>query len=270
MTVYAVGDIQGCLKPLKCVLDKVGFNPSQDTLWSVGDLVNRGPASLDTLRFIDGLGNACICVLGNHDLHLLACAHDRSRLRKSDTLLPILKAPDSEQLLANLRQRPLAHLDRSRNIIMTHAGVPPVWSPEETRQYAAEVEAVLRCDQQLPGFLAEMYGNEPARWNPQLEGTPRLRLITNYLTRMRFCKADGTLELKSKDAPDEPPKGYAPWYRHPRREPDVQILFGHWAALEGKVGIPGIHGLDTGCVWGNRLTLMNLDTGERLHCKCRP
>ena len=168
-----------------------------------------------------------------------------------------------------VRVRPLAYLDRSRNIIMTHAGIPPIWSSEETRQYAAEVEAVLRSDQQLPGFLPEIYGNEPARWDTQLEGMSRLRVITNYLTRMRFCKADGTLELKSKEAPGDPPKGYSPWYRHPRRDPHVQIVFGHWAALDGKVGIPGIHGLDTGCVWGNKLTLMNLDTGERLHCKCR-
>src|SRR5690554_5591529 len=144
MAVYAVGDIQGCLKPLKCLLKEVDFNPSRDTLWAVGDLVNRGPASLETLRYLDNLGNACISVLGNHDLHLLACAYDRTRLRKSDTLLPILEAPDSERLLHNLRQHPLAHFDSSRNIIMTHAGIPPIWSVAQTCQYAAEVEAVLR------------------------------------------------------------------------------------------------------------------------------
>lgn len=269
MAVYAVGDIQGCLEPLQCLLRKVDFNPSRDTLWAVGDLVNRGPASLETLRFIDGLGNACISVLGNHDLHLLACAYDRKRLRKSDTLLPILDAPDSEALLQNMRQRPLAYFDSSRNVIMSHAGIPPIWSVAETCRYAAEVEAVLRCDQQLPWFLDEMYGNEPARWDPALDGTRRLRVITNYLTRMRFCRPDGTLDLKSKEGPNDPPKGFSPWFKLPRRDQDTRIIFGHWAALEGKVKVPGIHGLDTGCVWGNRMTLMDVDSGEKYQCKCR-
>jgi len=268
MAVYAVGDIQGCLAPLQCLLREVDFNPSQDTLWAVGDLVNRGPASLDTLRYLDTLGNACISVLGNHDLHLLAAAYDPKRLRKSDTLLPILQAPDRDRLLGNLRQRPLAHFDRTRGIIMTHAGVPTVWNTAETLQYAAEVEAVLRCDQQLPWFLDEMYGNEPARWSAELDGTRRLRVITNYLTRMRFCRADGTLDLKSKETPGNAPKGFAPWFTLPRRDPEVDIIFGHWAALEGQVDIAGIHALDTGCVWGNRLTLMNVDSGEKRHCDC--
>lgn len=270
MAVYAVGDIQGCLKPLKRLLKEVDFNPSRDTLWAVGDLVNRGLSSLETLRYLDSLGNACISVLGNHDLHLLACAHDRKRLRKSDTLLPILEAPDRDRLLDNLRQRPLAHFDSGRNIIMTHAGIPPIWNVAETCQHAAEVEAALRCDQQLPWFLDEMYGNEPARWSPELDGTQRLRVITNYLTRMRFCTADGTLDLKSKETPGKSPKDYAPWFSLPRRDPHIGIIFGHWAALEGKVKIPGIHALDTGCVWGNRMTLMNVDSGEKHQCKCRP
>lgn len=268
MTVYAVGDIQGCLQPLQCLLQEVDFNPSRDTLWAVGDLVNRGPASLETLRYLDSLGNACISVLGNHDLHLLATAFDRSRLRKSDTLLPILDAPDRNRLLQNLRQRPLAHFDDARNAIITHAGVPPIWNVAETRQYAAEVEAVLRCDEQLPWFLDEMYGNEPARWSPELDSIQRLRLITNYLTRMRFCKPDGTLDLTSKEGPGDAPKGYSPWFELPRRDPHIRIIFGHWAALEGKVNITGIHALDTGCVWGHRLTLMNVDNGEKYQCKC--
>ena len=270
MAVYAVGDIQGCLQPLQCLLQEVDFNPSRDTLWAVGDLVNRGPASLETLRYLDSLGNAFISVLGNHDLHLLACAHDRKRLRRSDTLLPILEAPDRDRLLDNLRQRPLAHFDSGRNIIMTHAGIPPIWNVAETCQHAAEVEAVLRCDQQLPWFLDEMYGNEPARWSPELDGTQRLRVITNYLTRMRFCTADGTLDLKSKEVPGKSPKDYVPWFSLPRRDAHIRIIFGHWAALEGKVKVPGIHALDTGCVWGNRMTLMNVDSGEKHRCKCRP
>lgn len=268
MTVYAVGDIQGCLKPLQCLLQEVDFNPSRDTLWAAGDLVNRGPSSLETLRFLDNLGNACLSVLGNHDLHLLAVAYDVKRLRKSDTLRPILEAPDRERLLRNLRERPLAHLDVARGIIMTHAGIPPIWSPEETVSFAAEVEAVLRCDEQLPWFLDEMYGNEPARWHPDLDGTRRLRVITNYLTRMRFCSADGTLDLKAKEAADRAPKGFSPWFTLPRRAPEIRVIFGHWAALEGKVDVPGIHALDTGCVWGNSLTLMNVDTGEKYQCDC--
>lgn len=268
MTAYAVGDLQGCLKPLKCLLEEVGFNPSQDSLWCVGDLVNRGPDSLETLRFIDSLGNACIAVLGNHDLHLLAVARDGSRLRKSDTLLPILKADDREQLLGNLRQRPLAHWDESLGMLMTHAGQPPIWTRKQTLKRAAEVEAVLRCDKQLPWFLDEMYGNEPNRWKPSLKGIQRLRCITNYLTRMRFCKADGTLDLKSKEGVGTAPKGYAPWFSYPRKDKDVQLVFGHWAALEAKTAVNGIHALDSGCVWGNSMTLMNLHTGERHQCTC--
>ena len=268
MTAYAVGDIQGCLTPLKCLLAEVDFNPSRDQLWSVGDMVNRGPDSLETLRFLDSLGNACIAVLGNHDLHLLAAARDATRLRKSDTLLPILKASDCQRLLGNLRQRPLAHWDANRGMLMTHAGIPPIWTVTQTLKRAAEVETVLRCDERLPWFLDEMYGNDPVRWKPSLEGTDRLRVITNYLTRMRFCKADGSLDLKSKEGVSSAPKGYAPWFSFPRRDPQIQILFGHWAALGGTTNIPGIHALDSGCVWGASMTLMNLDSGERIQCDC--
>ena len=268
MTTYAVGDIQGCLKQLKCLLERVDFNPSRDVLWSVGDLVNRGPQSLDTLRFLDGLGNACVAVLGNHDLHLLAASRDASRLRKSDTLLPILKAPDRAVLLDSLRQRPLAHYDAALNYAMTHAGIPPIWTVAETLERAAEVQTALRSDALLPVYLDDMYGNTPARWSPDLQGTDRLRMITNYLTRMRFCSADGTLELKSKEAVGNTPTGFAPWFSFPRPDPHIRLVFGHWAALEGKVNVTGIHGLDSGCVWGNRMTLMNLNSGERHECEC--
>jgi bis(5'-nucleosyl)-tetraphosphatase (symmetrical) len=268
MTTYAVGDLQGCLKPLKCLLERVDFCPSRDQLWSVGDLVNRGPDSLESLRFIDSLGNSCIAVLGNHDLHLLAAAQDAARLRRSDTLMAILKAPDRERLLGNLRQRPLAHFDKRLNTFMAHAGIPPIWTVKQALKRAAEVQEVLRCDERIGPFLQAMYGNEPARWKPGLRGHDRLRLITNYLTRMRFCRADGTLDLKSKEGLDSAPKGYAPWFSYPRKDPDVRIVFGHWAALEGKVDALGVEGLDSGCVWGNSMTLMNLDTGERHLCDC--
>tara|TARA_R110001592_G_scaffold42588_11_gene138284 strand:+ start:15445 stop:16257 length:813 start_codon:yes stop_codon:yes gene_type:complete len=268
MTTYAVGDLQGCLAPLKSLLETVGFNPSRDTLWSVGDLVNRGPDSLQTLRFIDSLGGACIAVLGNHDLHLLAAAQDATRLRKSDTLLSILKADDRVQLLGNLRQRPLAHLDTARGFFMSHAGIPPIWSVAQALGYAAEVEDVLCSETRSREFFDHMYGNQPDRWSDSLTGIERLRTITNYLTRMRFCKADGTLDLKSKDGQDTAPKGFAPWFSYPRHSPEIQLIFGHWAALEGKSDADGVHALDSGCVWGNCMTLMNIETGERHHCEC--
>lgn len=268
MTTYAVGDLQGCLEPLKSLLDTVYFNPSRDTLWSVGDLVNRGPDSLETLRFIDSLGGACIAVLGNHDLHLLAVARDATRLRKSDTLLSILEADDRAQLLGNLRQRPLAHLDSARGFFMSHAGIPPIWTVAQAMTYAAEVEEVLRSETRCGEFFDNMYGNQPDRWSDSLTGIERLRTITNYLTRMRFCKADGTLDLKSKDDQDTAPKGFAPWFSFPRRDPQIEVVFGHWAALEGKSDADGVHALDSGCVWGNCMTLMNLDTGERHQHDC--
>lgn len=268
MTIYAVGDIQGCLKPLQCLLSEVGFNPSKDVLWSVGDMVNRGPDSLGTLRFLKQLDNACVAVLGNHDLHLLAASRSGSRLRKSDTLKPLLKADDRFALLDWLRERPLAHLDAELGYVMTHAGIPPIWTVQQTMELAAEVETILRCDKRLPDYLDEMYGNEPARWKPNLKGIDRLRAITNYLTRMRFCKPDGTLEFKSKEGLDTTPKGFAPWFRYPRQDADIQILFGHWAAIEGRTGVQGVHALDTGCVWGGRMTLMNLDTHELHYCDC--
>ncbi|HBT56501.1 MAG TPA: symmetrical bis(5'-nucleosyl)-tetraphosphatase, partial [Pseudomonas sp.] len=158
--------------------------------------------------------------------------------------------------------------DAELGYVMTHAGIPPIWSVQQTMELAAEVETILRCDKRLPDYLDEMYGNEPARWKPGLKGIDRLRAITNYLTRMRFCKPDGTLEFKSKEGLDTTPKGFAPWFRYPRRDPDIQVIFGHWAAIEGRTGVQGVHALDTGCVWGGRMTLMNLDTHELHHCDC--
>jgi len=268
MTTYAVGDIQGCLKPLQCLLAEVAFNPSKDVLWSVGDMVNRGPASLATLRYLNSLDNACVAVLGNHDLHLLAASYDPRRLRKSDTLKTLLKAKDRKKLIESLRHRPLAHYDAKLGYFMSHAGIPPIWSIQQALELAGEVETVLRSDKRLPDFLDEMYGNEPARWKDSLKGMNRLRAITNYLTRMRFCKPDGTLDLKSKEGLETTPKGYSPWFRYPRKNPESQIVFGHWAALEGRTGTQGVHALDTGCVWGEKMTLMNLDTQELHHCNC--
>lgn len=269
MAIYAVGDLQGCLTPLKCLLDRVSFDPSKDRLWLVGDLVNRGPQSLETLRLLFALRDSVVTVLGNHDLHLLAVAYDIERLKKSDTLREIIEAPDRDVLIDWLRQQKLVHYDAERDIAMVHAGIPPQWSLKKALSLAAEVEEVLRDDDRLLQYLDGMYGNEPARWNGNLRGIKRLRVITNYFTRMRFCTADGTLDLKSKEGVGSAPDGFAPWFSHPKRKTRGQkIIFGHWAALEGRCDEPNVFALDTGCVWGNRLRMLNLDTGEYLHCDC--
>ena len=269
MAVYAVGDLQGCLEPLKCLLERVAFDPDKDQLWLVGDLVNRGPQSLETLRYLYAMRQAVVCVLGNHDLHLLAAAHNIERLKKGDTLREILEAPDRDELLDWLRQQQLLHYDAERDIAMVHAGIPPQWSLKKALRYAAEVEEVLRDDTRLLPFLDGMYGNEPTRWDSDLKGVTRLRVITNYFTRMRFCKADGTLDLKTKEGMGSAPPGYAPWFSHTERKTRGQkIIFGHWAALEGNCTEPGVTALDTGCVWGGAMTLLNVDSGEQHRCSC--
>ncbi|WIF68140.1 symmetrical bis(5'-nucleosyl)-tetraphosphatase [Metapseudomonas otitidis] len=270
MTTYAIGDLQGCLDPLKCLLDRVAFDPARDRLWLVGDLVNRGPKSLETLRFLFAMRDSVTCVLGNHDLHLLAVAHNVERLKKSDTLREIIEAPDAGDLLDWLRRQKLVHYDEARDIAMVHAGIPPMWTLAKALKRAAEVEEALLDDARLPLFLEGMYGNDPACWDSDLHGITRLRVITNYFTRMRFCKADGTLDLKSKEGADTAPPGYRPWFAHPSRKTRGQkIIFGHWAALEGKCNEPGLHALDTGCVWGGTMTLLNIDNGQRISCDCK-
>src|SRR3989338_1447008 len=269
MTVYAVGDLQGCLAPLKCLLQGVAFDPLKDRLWLVGDLVNRGPQSLETLRYLYGMREALTCVLGNHDLHLLAAAHRIERLKKTDTLREILEAPDRDDLLDWLRRQKLLHYDAEREIALVHAGIPPQWTLKKALKCAAEVEEVLRDDARLPLFLEGMYGNEPSKWDKGLTGIARLRVITNYFTRMRFCKADGTLDLKSKEGLGSAPPGFAPWFSHPKRKTrGLKLIFGHWAALEGQCNEPELFALDTGCVWGASMTLLNVDSGERHSCSC--
>ncbi|MFZ6048338.1 symmetrical bis(5'-nucleosyl)-tetraphosphatase [Pseudomonas sp. CR3202] len=269
MTAYAVGDLQGCLDPLKCLLEQVRFDPARDQLWLVGDLVNRGPKSLETLRFLYSIRESVICVLGNHDLHLLAVAHNIERLRKADTLREILDAPDCAELLDWLRRQKLLHYDEKRDVALVHAGIPPQWSLRKALKRAAEVEEALQDDARLPLFLDGMYGNDPAKWDKDLHGVTRLRVITNYLTRMRFCRADGTLDLKSKEGLETAPPGFAPWFSYPDRKTRGQkIIFGHWAALEGKCNEPDLFALDTGCVWGGAMTLLNIDSGARISCSC--
>ena len=268
MATYAIGDLQGCLTPLLTLLETIEFQPEQDTLWFAGDLINRGPESLATLRFIHGLGDNAKVVLGNHDLHLLALARGFGRLKRSDTLKEILAAPDRDQLLDWLQAQPLCHFDNNFNAVMTHAGIPPCWSIEDTLRYAKEVETVLQSDQ-ADDFFAIMYGNKPEKWDESLTGMTRLRAIVNYLTRMRFCTDKGKLDLKSKEGPATAQKNYAPWFTYPSKTPDgTHIIFGHWAALEGKVHYPNIHALDTGCVWGGSLTAIRLDDWQLFSTPC--
>ena len=269
MATYAVGDLQGCLEPLQCLLEQVAFDPARDRLWLVGDLVNRGPQSLETLRYLYSIRDSLVCVLGNHDLHLLAAWRNIERLKKSDTLREILEAPDREELLQWLRQQKLMHYDETRHVALVHAGIAPQWSLKKALKCAAEVEEALRDDNLFEPFLDGMYGNDPAKWDSDLKGVTRLRVITNYFTRMRFCTSEGKLDLKSKEGLDTAPAGYAPWFSHKERKTrDLKIIFGHWAALEGHSNQPGIFALDSGCVWGGAMTLMNVDSGVRLTCDC--
>lgn len=268
MTDYAVGDIQGCYSELRHLLDTVDFDPNHDTLWAVGDLVNRGTESLETLRYLQSLNKHCIAVLGNHDLHLLAVAHDVRNVRKSDTLAPLLAAKDREELLDWIRHQPLVHYDKSLKTLMVHAGIPPIWDLDNTLERAKELENVLQ-GKKCGAFLDNLYGNEPNRWSSKLEGWDRLRMIANYFTRMRLCQADGTLHLDTKFTINAPASDYAPWFQQPSQLPrKLNIIFGHWAALKGKTRMKRIHALDTGCAWGNRLTLMKLTNHQRFSVNC--
>lgn len=268
MAIYAVGDIQGCLKPLHCLLEQVGFNKNTDQLWCAGDLINRGPESLETLRFIRSLEQSATIVLGNHDLHLLAAAMGQGRTKAKDTLDEILSAPDKKQLVDWLLQQKLIHTDENQQWVLVHAGIPPIWTVSQALTYAQEVENVLRSDN-TNLFFANMYGNEPAVWNESLTGAERWRIITNYLTRMRFCSHNGELELTCKLGADQAPKGYEAWYKLPNKlQPEQTVLFGHWAAINGETNHPQLIALDTGCVWGRTLTLFRLDDRRRFQCDC--
>jgi bis(5'-nucleosyl)-tetraphosphatase (symmetrical) len=268
VSTYVVGDIQGCLQPLKCLLKTVVFNPDRDMLWSVGDIVNRGPKCLKTLRFLYEMRDNLVLVLGNHDLHLLAVAAGVRKPNRSDTLEKILKAPDKEALLTWLLHRPLLHHEHDHTLV--HAGIPPQWSIADAIARAGEVETTLRSPQCVE-FLKQMYGNEPLLWSDDLTGMARLRLITNYLTRMRFCTNQGLLDLDSKGiSPNVGKVKMSAWFSHPKRKTvNDRILFGHWASIEGYTDSPNVIGLDTGCVWGGSLSLYELETGRWTRCQCR-
>lgn len=268
MATYAIGDIQGCLEPLQCLLKKINFNPAKDKLWLAGDVINRGPDSLATLRFLYKLRDSITLVLGNHDLHFVAVYYGLRKAGKNDTLDQLLIAPDRADLVYWLRQQPLVHHDASLGFTMVHAGIPPQWSLEQALIRSREVEQVLQSD--APEYLLEnMYGNSPARWHDDLQGAERLRVITNYFTRMRFCSAEGELELQTKESADAAPIGFAPWFSLAgRRMRNEKIIFGHWAALEGRANTKNIYALDTGCVWGGELTALRLDDEVLFSCNC--
>jgi bis(5'-nucleosyl)-tetraphosphatase (symmetrical) len=255
---YAIGDVQGCYAELRALLARLRFSAERDQLWFVGDLVNRGPQSLEVLRYVRALGDNAIVVLGNHDLHLLALAHDRQRKhRSSDTLDAIFEAPDRDAIIEWLLRQPLAHFDAARGDLMVHAGVVPQWTAALTVEISGEVTRALARDAR--DFFDRMYGDRPDRWSDELRGMERVRFAINALTRMRLCTDDGRIDVKMKGPPKEARFPYRPWFEHEtRRTRDVRVIFGHWSAL-GLIQAHGVVGLDSGCVWGGALSALDLD-----------
>ncbi len=252
MATYAIGDVQGCYDELQLLLERVGFDRTCDRLWLVGDLVNRGPKSLEVLRFVMGLGECATVVLGNHDLHLLTQFEGLERKRKDDTFTDVLGAPDAKELVAWVRTRPLVHVEG--NWAMVHAGLLPTWSIRQAEALGKEVQAALTgADYQ--DFLKNLYGSTPERWEDSLAGWDRLRVIVNAMTRMRFCTADGTMEFHATGK--TPPAGFSVWHET-RRADEAQIVFGHWSQAGLQLN-PRVAGLDTGCVWGGPLTALRLE-----------
>ena len=263
MPTFAIGDLQGCYDELMDLLEAVRFDPAADRLWFTGDLVNRGPQSLACLRFVKDLGDGAVSVLGNHELHLLAIGNGQPQyLHAGDTLDEILEADDRAELLDWLRLLPLAHHDGHSGFTMVHAGLPPQWRLDETLHYATEVDQALRGPR-YRDYFANMYGNEPDRWSACLDGWDRLRFITNCLTRIRYCSADGVLDLNEKGAPGNQPETALPWFEVAGRKTRThKIIFGHWAALRDyhqNYGRFNVYPLDMGCVWGGELVALCLE-----------
>lgn len=262
MSIYAIGDIQACYDELRRLLDSLSFDPDSDRLWLVGDLVERGPKSLETLRFIKSLGDAAISVLGNHDLHLLATHAGVRRPDPGSSLHAVLKAPDCGELMHWLRYRPVMHSDPTLKLTMVHAGIPPQWDYATACRLANELENTLRNDGYRE-FLQHMYGNRPDIWSENLSDWERLRVITNGFTRLRYCKPDGRMDMSVFAPPGTQPEGLIPWFEVPaRKSADMIIVCGHWAAL-GYRKQAGLIALDSGCVWGGRLTAVRLDDEEK-------
>lgn len=258
MTVYAIGDLQGCLDQFQALLEKIAFDPQRDRLWLAGDLVSRGPKSLETLRYVRDLGDAAVAVLGNHDLNLLAVAEGKGRNKSKDRIEPVLKAPDRDELLHWLRHQSLLHYDPHLNYAMVHAGLAPQWRLEDALACAREVEDCLRGPDHVQ-LLTNMYGSQPDLWREELSGWERLRFSINCFTRLRYCTADGRLELSAKGAPGSQQPGLYPWFQVPKRKSaKVRIVFGHWSTLGVHIG-DNVFGMDSGCVWGGHLSALRLD-----------
>lgn len=255
MSIYAIGDVQGCFDELLRLLDVIQFDKKNDQLWFAGDIVNRGPKSLETLRFVKSLGEAAIAVLGNHDLHLLATAHKQRKPRKKDSLTEILQAPDCDELLVWLRHRPLFHYNDC--FCLLHAGLPPQWDFSTTKTMALKAEKILQGSNYLD-FLKVMYGDKPNIWCSDLEGMDEIRFIVNCFTRMRFCDEEGRLDFKHSGAVGSQPKNLIPWFTVPKRQSEsMQIIFGHWSTL-GYFKGHNCYAIDTGCLWGGELTAIKL------------
>jgi len=265
MATYAIGDVQGCFDELQALLEALGFDGANDRLWFVGDLVNRGPASLATVRFVRDLGDRAVVVLGNHDLHLLALAQGHVKSRKDDTLGEVLAAPDRDELLDWLRWRPMIHV--AGDTTMVHAGLLPQWDIAAAQSLAREVEAELRGPRHSK-FLETLYGSRPDRWSDDLSGADRLRVIVNAMTRMRFCTPEGVMEFETKGETARSPEGYLPWFDVPNRKSAAStIICGHWSALGLRLA-PNLLALDSGCVWGGQLSAIRLEDRRLCQVSC--
>ena len=264
MAMYLIGDVQGCDAPLQRLLDTIAFSPSRDTLYVLGDLVNRGPASDAVLRRLMGYGDAARCLLGNHDLHLLAVAYGARKAHRKDTLDGVLQAPDRESMLHWLRHQRMAMLEKlgSQKLLMVHAGVLPAWTATKTIALAREVEALLQSDA-ATDFFHTMYGNTPDHWDDAMQGNDRIRAIVNTLTRLRFCTVDGQMEFETKDSANAALPGFMPWFEVPgRRTAKHTVAFGHWSTL-GWLGRHDVLALDSGCVWGGCLSALRVAAGGK-------
>jgi len=262
MATYAIGDIQGCYQSFRKLLKKIQFDPQKDQLWLTGDMINRGPNSLATMEFILKYQSSIRCVLGNHDLHFLAVANHCQNASEKDTFTDILNSNMRDEIIYWLSKQPLVIYDKNLNTLMVHAGLPFYWSEKRALKFSKEVSLVLQSPAAYQYYVS-MYGNTPDTWSRSHKGIDRLRFITNAFTRMRYCHLDGRLELKVKSALNKRPKHLIPWFELENTRYKGNIVFGHWASLQGYSPYPNIHALDTGCVWGGKLTAMRLEDKKR-------
>ncbi len=272
MSTYVIGDVQGCFDELQELVEYISFNPKKDQLWFVGDLVNRGPQSLETLRWVKSLGNSAVTVLGNHDLHLLAAHAGAKEISRTSSLQSALQARDINALVEWLRCQPLIQYNKQLNFAMVHAGLAPQWSVKDAIRYAKEVEIVLRSNK-YKDFLYNMYGDQPNQWDGRLKGWNRLRTITNFMTRVRYCTNKGVMSFTDKGPPGSQSTGMKPWYEiTQRKSQDTTVVFGHWSTL-GYVNDYNIISTDTGCLWGGQLTAIKIEleslTIYQLNCEAK-